>query len=67
MNMNSFLVPISTLEYFENQFRGEFEVVKLEHSEDTIRIKLNRQLTEMDLSDIFFTGAKWAINYTLDK
>lgn len=67
MNMNSFLVPISTLEYFENQFRGEFEVVKLEHSEDTIRIKFNRQLTEMDLSDIFFTGAKWAINYTLDK
>ena len=67
MNMNSFLVPISTLEYFENEFRDQFEIIKLDHSADTIRIKFNRELTEMDISDIFFTGAKWAINYNLNK
>jgi len=67
MNMNSLLIPISTLEYFENQFRDQFQIIKLDHSEDTIRIKFNRELTEIDLSDIFFTGAKWAINYNLNK
>jgi len=65
--MNSLLIPISTLEYFENQFRDQFQIIKLDHSEDTIRIKFNRELTEIDLSDIFFTGAKWAINYNLNK
>ena len=65
--MNSLLIPKSTLEYFENEFRDQFQIIKLEHSEDTIRIKFNRELTEMDLSDIFFTGAKWAINYNLNK
>ena len=67
MNMNSFLIPKSTLEYFENEFRDQFEIIKLDHSDDTIRIKFNRELTEMDISDIFFTGAKWAINYNLNK
>lgn len=67
MNMNSLLIPISTLEYFKNQFRGQFVIVKLEHSDNTIRLKFNKELTEMDLSDIFFTGAKWAINYNLNK
>lgn len=67
MNMNSLLIPKSTLEYFENEFRDQFQIIKLDHSEDTIRIKFNRELTEMDLSDIFFTGAKWAINYNLNK
>lgn len=65
--MNSFLIPKSTLEYFENEFRDQFVIIKLDHSDDTIRIKFNRELTEMDISDIFFTGAKWAINYTLNK
>jgi len=65
--MNSLLIPKSTLEYFENEFRDQFQIIKLDHSEDTIRIKFNRELTEMDLSDIFFTGAKWAINYNLNK
>jgi len=67
MNMNSLLIPKSTLEYFENEFRDQFQIIKLDHSEDTIRIKFNRELTEMDLSDIFFTGAIWAINYNLNK
>lgn len=65
--MNSFLIPKSTLEYFENEFKDQFEIINLTHSDDTIRIKFNRELTEMDISDIFFTGAKWAINYTLNK
>lgn len=64
--MNSLYVPKSTVEYFQNEFRDQFEIVNLDHSDDTVKIKFNRSLNEIDITNIFFTGAKWAINYNLE-
>jgi len=65
-NMNSIYVPKSTLEYFRNEFKEEFEIINLNNSEDTVKITFNRNLNEIDITNIFFTGAKWAINYNLE-
>lgn len=61
--MNSLYMPKSAVEYFQSEFKNQFEIVELETSDNTVKLVFNREIHEADVINIFFTGAKWGINY----
>lgn len=63
MNMNSFYIPKTAVEYIKNDFKDKFEIIDLEFSNDTVKIEFNRKINELDLTNLFFAGAKWGLNH----
>lgn len=63
MKTNRLYIPTSAQEYIKNQFKDKvtFEV----QTENTVAAIFVDELTSLDITDIFFSGAFWAINKSL--
>lgn len=58
--MNKFFLPLGSESFIKDEFRDKVFITL--HSETTISIEFQDKINGEDLINLFFCGAKWALN-----
>lgn len=60
--MNNIYLPKSATEYLQNEFQDQITIMDVQSDKNTIKIQFNREIHELDFTNIFFAGAHWGIH-----